>query len=654
METLTPAETPTSPTESPRDMLLESDELVLPVHKRMVAQYATDPSGTKELRLYYGAREISFDEPELFAFGETLAKQSYFVAGTATSWGAGYEWSRIKALFEQLIDAGVLRRADRYQEIDTATSEGARSSPLPPATCTAPRTWFECESITETLVGRPLEMAWLELVIPIFRVAHMTMDADGRQVGESNVFPKALRIDVPTNWRTCIFPGTRFQTVRPINVTALKTMRAYWPQMMAAVLRIREGYLARFPEARSGWTVGHLERLSTAVLAVPTYQIMRPKQPVENGQLHPALSSLFRVTDGVRMTMHQMLFVPIGEPTLAADAPMTSAEIFAYAERNYSFHSDHGVCAGPKAMIEEFLAALVDGRPPRDTGPVVLDAAVQQALDDLEPALDYALYGLQAYAVVFSFWPVMTRAYENMLEVAEQWAPHGSEAVQSLRDRLHGHIGSIKTSTFLATEKWRMDRDYIYADMYEQCGRGLGAGHVTTPLAQQIAPRRTSTHADVEQKLTEIVRQRFGLPDASDVADVERMVACLMDFFLRAQSILRAACETQSHINRMFERASATRSFGAAEIDIHNLLQGSEARRLPFLVDELEAVMNVSLVIDQDTINISARAGALDRSCETISTRTTARIAEFRAGLLSRRPTLHRQRDRAVHSVLAH
>ena len=45
---------------------------------------------------------------------------------------------------------------------------------------------------------------------------------------------------------------------------------------------------------------------------------------VENGQLHPVLSSMFRVTDGLRMTMHHMLFIPFGEPTRKPDTPMTS------------------------------------------------------------------------------------------------------------------------------------------------------------------------------------------------------------------------------------------------------------------------------------------------------------------------------------------
>ncbi len=200
-----------------------------------------------------------------------------------------------------------------------------------------------------------------------------------------------------------------------MNVTALKSMGKHWTQMMVALLRIRDAYLCRFPQAQHGWTVGDLELLSTLVLTVPTYLLMRTQQRVENGHLHPVLSSMYRVTDGVRMIIHHMLFTPTYEPTLPPDAPMTSAEIYAYAERNRVFHSDHGVCAGPRAMIEEFLHVLVDGKPVEGAESVVLDAPVHAALEDLNPAFDYCLYGLQAYAVVFSLWPTMSRTYERLL-----------------------------------------------------------------------------------------------------------------------------------------------------------------------------------------------------------------------------------------------
>jgi hypothetical protein len=65
-------------------------------------------------------------------------------------------------------------------------------------------------------------------------------------------------------------------------------------------------------------------------------------------------------------------------------------------------------------MIEKFLNVLMDGQPVEGAELVALDAPVHAALEDLNPAFDYGLYGLQAHAVVFSLWPVISRTYEQL------------------------------------------------------------------------------------------------------------------------------------------------------------------------------------------------------------------------------------------------
>ena len=195
-----------------RPALAAEDELVFPYHKRVVAQYATDASGSRELHLYYGKKEISFDEPELFAFGEALARSERFFARDAIAWGTGYEWPRIQVLLEQLLDEGILHRVDDHPSDAVAAHHGPRPSPLPPAESAVPRTWFECEAITRELTGHPLELGYLEAVVPIYRVAHIALDAEGRQVGEANVFPKPLRLNIPTEWRSLPAPGKPFST----------------------------------------------------------------------------------------------------------------------------------------------------------------------------------------------------------------------------------------------------------------------------------------------------------------------------------------------------------------------------------------------------------------------------------------------------------
>ena len=589
---------------SARSVLGADDALIFPMHKRVIVQYSTDTSGNRELHLYYGDKEIAFDNPELFEFGENLAKQSSFVAGAAMSWGNGYEWTHIQMLLEQLIDEGILQYAANHKPEAAHSQEGQQPSPLPPAYTTVPRNWLGCEAITRVLTGQTLELAYLELVIPIFRVAHIAIDSEGRQVGEANVFPKPLRLDVPTEWRRCPYPGSRYLDERPMNITALKSMRVYWPQIMVALLHIRNSYLKRYPSAQQVWTVGGLEALSTLVLAVPTYLLMRHQKRVPNGELHPALSSMFRITDGLRLTLHQMIFVPFAEPTLAVSTPITGAEIYEYSERNYSFSSDHGVCAGPKAMIEEFFNVLVDGVPIKDATSVVLDAQVQTALDDLDPAFDYGLYGLQAFAIIFSAWPIMARTYEQLGEIVETWSGDNTDTLIRLRDRMQSQISILKTETYLATEEWRLKREQAYSAIYEHCAIGLGLSPGEKTLTERIAPVMETRHKPVLKQLRNILRQQCGTSSAIKNPDIERLLNCLMNYFLQVQAILRLASETQQSINSLLGRAPPLTSFSAADINIHNLLRGDEEERLSQLIYELEQIFSICITITKEHIKI--------------------------------------------------
>jgi hypothetical protein len=447
-------------------------------------------------------------------------------------------------------------------------------------------------------------MGYLELVIPVFRVGHMSLDAEGRQVGEANVYPQPLRLDIPTKWRTCNYSGSRFQDDKPMNVTALKAIRAQWPQIMKALLRIREAYLGRFPHARSGWTVGEIERLATLVLAVPTYQLMRMQGHVENGRLHPALSSLFRVTDGLRMTTHHMLFLPTAEATVTPDTPITSAEIYNYAERNYSFHSTHGVCAGPKAMIEEFLGVLIDGKATKESESVVLDAAVEAALQDLDAAFDYGLNGLEAFAVMFSLWPAMTRTYAQLSEIVESASNESTDALRELGAYLSSKAEILRNESLHATEEWRVNRERVYDDIYQHCELGLNRT-VRQSLLETVAPGAVDDDRAIAAELRATVRERLCGPETAGVAAAERIADCLMTYFLRARATLGLACEIQERINMILGRPSPKRAFTAADIDIHILLQGNESRKLPYLINELESVLGFGVDITKDRIAIT-------------------------------------------------
>lgn len=598
-----------------RAWLAADDELVLPKHKRVFIQYVDAESGATELRLYYGDKEISFDEPELFGFGEGLAKQSRFVASTATTWGENYEWPRIRELLEQLIEEGVLRHAtcDDAPELPP-TRDLARPSPLPPAPCAVARTWLEAETIIPELTGRSLELGYLELVLPLYRIPHVALDGEGRQVGEGNVFPKALRLDVPTEWRTCPHAGSRYQHERPMNVTALKSMRAHWKQMMVAILRVRDAYLRRFPSARVQWTVGDLHCLSALVLSIPTYLMLREQDRVPNGELHPVLSSMYRVTDGVRMVMHHMLFSEDIEATLPLHAPMTAAELYAYAERNEIFIAEHGVCAGPRAMIEEFLGILMDGREIEGAAAVELAGPVQSALSAIETVFDYVLHGLQAYSVVSSRWPAMTRTYELLVPIVAQWSGPTAAGVRAFQEQLERSLTFLRTLTRQNTEERRLKREQVYVEMYARSANALGSSSQSGTLQERIAPVAVGNDAAACARLKTLLQRRFSEVADADASAIEHMVDVLMDYLRCEQAIVRTASGIQRSINELLGRKQPSRALTGSDLAIHYRLLASlytaehlasAGGRLPHLIDDLEEHLGLQIVVTGDAIEFS-------------------------------------------------
>ena len=567
------------------------EELIFPLSKSAFVQVLP---GAAELTLFHGDKEISFETPGQIAFGQELVKQRRFRAGDAAGWTI-LAWPEIAAMRENLVGAGVLVRAEAFVG-DARMEKEEHPSPLPPAVADRPRSWRE-PGLMRDLTGRDLDRGYIEAVVPIFRVIHPCLDSEGRQVGEANVFPKALRLDVPTQWRTCTYGGTRYQPDRPMNVAAMKAIRTHWPQMMVVLREMRDAYLKRFPDAAAGWTVGHVERLAALVLALPSYLLMREQDAVENGALHPILSNLFRVTDGLRMAVHQMMFVPGAEEMLDPETPTSAAEIFAYAERNYSFHSEHGVCAGPQFMIEEFLGVLLDGTEPKYCWPRRIEAAVTEALEIVEEAIDYGLLGLKSHAASFSLWPAMARAYD---EIAAALA-EGADPLDPVAAAFAAHRERMVTHSYLGAEPFRRHREAVYAEMWESCSSALRSAR---PRPAFLAERESmGARAEYAPLIRDILAERLGEEAAGAVAET------LAAFATRGQAAVRAVEASQSEINRLLGRPAPLRPLTLRDFDLHNQLVGGQARSLPFLLDELDQLLGLAIDADATSIRVTRSSG---------------------------------------------
>lgn len=595
--------------------LAADDELVLPKRRRFSSSYSEETPGVRELHIYSGDKEVVFDEPDLFCFGETLLEQTEFRACEAMAWG-DQPWSRIQPLLEALIGEGLLKYRTSAEQ---PRKEGVVPSPLPQAESPIARTWLECEQLTLEIGGRAVELGYLELVVPIYRIVHPMLDQDGRQVGEANVFPASLRLDIATEWRACQYPGSRYQDEFPMNVSALKAMTRHWKPMMGVLALLRRQYLAYFRSCHGRLTLGDVERLCNIALVLPTYLAMRTRHPLQNGELSPVLSSLFRVTDGLRLTAHTRM-VPIvnGTPPQAPATAATAAGLYDHAEQSAGFLSTHGVCAGPRAMIDEFIQVVVDGKQVEGADSVALDAQVEGVLNELPEVFEYGLRGLQAYVVSQALFSIVARAYESVSELLQTSAsaapdtldPSAADGRGLRRERFRARIArrmkQLLLGTFLGREEDRAAYYRLHEDSYEQAELAL-SGRLSSQardlqpserFQSLLTPRPCATARTALDTLRVLLTRRFGAGQLS-----AELPGRLLDGFQREQAIVRAAERVQARINAVLERPTPRRPLESRDLKVSPLLAGPE-RVIPDLVEDLAEELRIRVEIESERIAI--------------------------------------------------
>ena len=580
-----------------------TDRLYVPHRKRLTHAYVTAESGERLLCLYYGTKEVVFDEERMFAFGEQLVRQASFIAQDATSWGPGYEWSEIRPMLEALVGDGIVKHGTAD---DDSRGGGLVPSLLPASVCPVPRSWSaaECESITRELGGRPVEIGNLEAILSVYRVAHPAMDADDRQVGEGNVFPPALRVDRPTEWRVCQYSGSRYRDDAPMNVTALKAMIKYWKPMMMTLLEVREELHRRLERIRSGWTVGDMHLFSGVLLSLPGYLLMLRGGSSPQPPVHPILSSLFRISDGIRMTTHLMLFLS-EERTRLPHEPTSAVDLYEFAERNGLLLSSHGVCAGPKPLIDEFLTTAFSGTSIEGTENLVLPDEIKGLLARLPEAIDYALLGLQSWAVSRSIWLAMSRAYRTLRALIEALPePREPGGVHDrLRERIRGDWRKLNQGRIADDYEHDVHVD-VYQDTYEQSWRALRSPSGAATLAERVAPvPEDPRHTALAARLQSLLDQRFAGTDLAGAAVIEPIASALMLYLREEQGILRSTEDIQARINALLERPPATRPLTARDLRVNFAMYGGSIAEFPYLFDSLE---------DELGFRVECNAGAIE------------------------------------------
>jgi len=584
-----------------RGAIETEDRLYVAQRKRMTHAYVTSEAGARELVIYYGVKEITFDEERFFPFGEQLARQSSsFIAESAASWGPGYEWPEVRSMLEALLGEGILKRGD---PADDPRGGGLVASLVPPSMCPVPRMWSaaECESITLDLGGRPVEVGHLEALLPVNRIAHPALDQDDRQVGEANVFPIGLRLDRETEWRVCQYAGSRFRDETPMNVTALKAMIKHWKPMMTAFLAVRTEVLKRFARSRNAWTVSDLHTLACVALSLPAFQLMKgggtsPQRPV-----HPVLSSLYRISDGIRMTTHRMMYLS-EERTRSPEETTTAGDFYAFTERNGLFLAEHGVCAGPKALIDEFLAVVFSGVEVQGSENIELAPEVQELLSQLPEATDYTLLGLLSLAVSRSMWLQMSSAYKSLRALLEE-AGGSAGICRRLRERVEGDWEKL-TRSGIALDHERDVHLTAYVDTYEHVWRALRSPVGPPTLAACIAACPAAPEHDAAaRQLRDVLGERLADTPLGAAPTLGGLVDILIRYLREEQAILRSTAELQGAINALLDRGRPRRALTARDLRVNQAMYGGAIAEFPYLFDSFE---------DELGVRVECTAGAIE------------------------------------------
>ena len=534
--------------------LQPTDVLFIPKRRRFTRAMLANPEGGEVLHIFFGEKEIVFDEPDLLPFGQKLFEVERFKAEEATGWSsaAPYDWERVRGLLETLIEEEIV---DRY---DGSAPTPKRASTFPATLGRAeagqrPETYsgheaHGCPMTTQKMLGRAVDLPNLEVVLPVQRVAHPAVDTDGRQVGENNVVDP-LFLDLPTERRLCNYAGSRFQNEQPINYTALKAMTKRWPELLSLTAQFRDAFFQRLPRLGPQLVAGEAHLLAVTCLSTVGYVMVRGVDPIPNGQLDAGLAAMFRLIDGVRIATTTMVRDTAGQHS--CDRAVTGKIVHAYAEQNQLFNDRWGVCAGPQVLIDEYLGVLLDG----NDAPIDVEPSLAARLGDLPAALDYGLHGLRIESIVRAFGAMQGLLHER-LRLAFETHATGRTRLQELLDIPvdREHFPFLRTDHPLL-ETYQMEIR-VGRWLLDRSRPGLpeslpGALPSMDDLWRVTPPTRAAHTSRLADFLTTVAPELAAQPPALRA----ELLAVMVEFFCLQRNCLRAVGAEQHRLNARLRRA---------------------------------------------------------------------------------------------------
>lgn len=568
--------------------LQPSEILCIPKRRRLTHSRFKTEQGQEILHLFYGEVELIFDEPDVAPVGEKLMEVERFRAEDAMAWSnaAPHAWDKIRDLLQALLDQNVLKRVAELPASAAAETFPLKLGHAPEGR--EPRTFSahddRCPVLTEEGFGRAFDLSNLEVLVPIYRVAHPAMDTDGRQVGENNVMPRTLFLDLPTQRKVCGFPGSRYQDDLPMNVTAMKHMARRWPELLSLSEQFREALFARMPPRDpSSLRAGEVHFLAVCQLASVAYVMVRGVDPVPNGQLDGGLAAMFRLIDGVRLVTNDVLRATAGQH--GCETPLNAFGINAWAENHLIYRGTWGVCAGPPGLIDEYLRVTLG----ETSAPIQVEPNVATRLGDLEAAIDYGLLGQRVESVVRFLGASQGLLHERLRVAFQGHSPHTAlqEQVESPIDeqrypllrRDHSLVDTLELENDLS--RW----------MFDRAGEAL-PGKVDGASLDELMQLDPAAQAASQRRLAEFFAHALPADKAVSEPICSELAAVAADGFALERRCLRVVGREQGTLNERLRRRPG-RALTNVDLATYN-----RPRNGPPLYETLAEGLGVSVISD--------------------------------------------------------
>ena len=544
--------------------LQPSEVLCIPKRKRLTHSRIKNEEGQEVLHLFYGEIELIFDEPDIAPVGEKLMEVERFRAEEAMAWSnvAPHEWEKIRDLLQGLIDHQVLKR---ISEAPAGAAEAfpARLGLAPEGR--EPQIFSanddRCPALTEEAFGRAFDLSNLEVLVPVYRTAHPALDTDGRQVGENNVTPRTLFLDLPTQRRVCNFTGSRYQDDLPMNVTAMKHMGQRWPELLSLTEQFRVAVLARMPPRDpSSRCAGEVHFLAVCQLAAVGYVLVRGVDPVPNGQLDAGLAAAFRLIDGVRLVTNDILRATAGAH--GCDGPVNAQSIADHAERYGVYRGTFGVCAGPPALIDEYLRVLLG----EASAPIQVEPTIAARVGDLEAAIDYGLLGERVESAV-RFLGASQGLLHERLRVA--FAGHSPRT--ELQERVEAPIDSehypLLREGHPLVETFKLEID-VSRWLFARAGEAL-PGKVDGASLDEVMRLDPAAQAASQRRLAELFAHALPADKVLSEPICSELAAVAADVFALERRCLRVVEREQGKLNERLRRRPG-RALTGVDLAVYN------------------------------------------------------------------------------------